>query len=106
MSKLASKKWEDISEKSLKAILQIPTFNVHLIEICMTNLVEKKICDINQLPFCAKIRQWWFQNDDRFYTADLLNINQSKNRKKLSEVKYNSNDQYLIFDRCIKLRHR
>ena len=74
MSKLASKKREDISEKSLKAISQIPTFYVHLIEICMTNLVEKEICDINQLFFCAKIQQWWFQNDDRFYTADLLLI--------------------------------
>ena len=90
MSKLASKKREDILEKSLKAISQIPTFYVRLIEICMTNLVEKEICDINQLPFRAKIRQWWFQNNDRFYTANLLNINQSKNRKVLSNVKFNS----------------
>ena len=90
MSKLASKKREDISEKSLKAISQIPTFYVHLIEICMTNLVEKEICDINQLPFRAKIQQWWFQNDDRFNTANLFNINQSKNRKVLSDVKFNS----------------
>ena len=56
----------------------------------MTNLVEKEICDINQLPFRAKIRQWWFQNDDRFNTADLLNINQSKNQKMPIDVKFNS----------------
>ena len=73
---------------------------MRLIEICMTNLVEKEICDINQLPFRAKIRQWWFQKDDRFYTANLLNINQSKNQKMLSDVKFNSTsiDTFRFFE--------